>query len=124
VLGTIDSAAAGAKLPVGFVRDGQALSAVLPEAELRSPATLWLVLFDRAHSTPVARGENGGRKLTNYNVVRVFRPLGAWDGSARQVALGLGPEALAHDGCAVLVQQGAAGPILGAAAIDLRAAGL
>jgi hypothetical protein len=123
VLATIDDAAAGAaKLAIGFSRDGSALSAVLPQASLSEPAIVWLVLFDREHSTAVARGENGGRQLTNYNVVRVFRPVGTWDGTAREVALGLGPEALGHDGCAVIVQQGAVGPILGAAAIDLKAA--
>jgi hypothetical protein len=124
VLSAIATAAGATKLPVAFVREGAALSALLPEATLEQPATLWLVLFDRAHATPVARGENGGRKLTNYNVVRVFRSLGTWDGSAGEIVLDLGPEAQAHDGCAVLVQQGPTGPILGAAAIDLTAAGL
>lgn len=125
VLATIETAAAGsAKLPVGFTREGTALSAALPQAALDAPATVWLVLFDTAHATAVARGENGGRKLTNYNVVRVFRSLGTWDGNAGEIALGLGPEALAHDGCAILVQQGPTGRILGAAAIDLKAAGL
>ena len=68
-------------------------------------ATIWLVSVDREHATTVDAGENRGRTLTNYNVVRDFRPIGRWTGGA--MTLDLGPDDLANagDGCAVLVQE-------------------
>lgn len=42
--------------------------------------TLVLVGFDPAHTTRVAGGENGGRTLTEVNVVRSMVPAGAWRG--------------------------------------------
>ena len=79
-------------------------------------ARVLLVAIDRAHTTPVDAGENRGRTLTNYNVVRDFQSIGKWTGGA--TSLELGPEATKGlgDGCAVLVQQGweGHGRILGA----------
>ena len=72
-------------------------------------ATIWLVSVDRQHSTTVDAGENRGRTLVNYNVVRDFRPIGRWTGGA--MTLELGPDELPSgaegmgDGCAVLVQE-------------------
>lgn len=43
-------------------------------------ATLLLVGYDRLHQTAVGRGENGGRTLTEANIVRSMSVLGAWSG--------------------------------------------
>ena len=82
-------------------------------------ATIWLISVDREHTTTVDAGENRGRTLVNYNVVRDFRSIGRWVGNA--MTLNLGPDELASaaqgigDGCAVLVQGNRGkGPILGA----------
>ena len=43
------------------------------------PADVTLAIYDRRHSTPVASGENQGRMLENFNIVRrleVLSPLG------------------------------------------------
>jgi len=86
-------------------------------------ATVWLVTFDDAHRTEVARGENGGRQLANFNVVRELRPLGTWTGEAETYPLDFATaRENGHGGCAVLVQQGRGGPIIGAAMIDLDTA--
>lgn len=80
-------------------------------------ATVWLVLFDRSHTTDIRRGENGGRKITYHNVVRRVMPLGTWEGEKKSVAL---PAAEAgRDGCAVLVQSNQTGRIIGAAVMPL-----
>ncbi len=42
--------------------------------------TLLLVGYDRLHQTVVGRGENGGRTLTEANIVRSMSVLGAWSG--------------------------------------------
>lgn len=83
-------------------------------------ATVWLITFDDSHETEVARGENGGRHLTNSNVVRELTPLGTWSGTAKEFSLDVTTaRAKGRGGCAVIVQQGRGGPILGAAVMDL-----
>jgi hypothetical protein len=78
------------------------------------PCTVWLVGFDRQHATRVRGGENGGRTLTNYQVVRRFENLGTWKGEALDLALpGASPDP--EGGLAVLLQAGATGRILAAA---------
>ena len=82
-------------------------------------ATVWLVSVDREHETAVDAGENRGRTLLNFNVVRDFRPIGRWIGES--MSLELGPDELSGsgagrgDGCAVLVQENhGKGRIMGA----------
>src|SRR4051794_9656309 len=45
-------------------------------------ATIWMVKFDREHSTEVPVGVNQGRTLTDYNAVRTLHQLGSWTGEA------------------------------------------
>ncbi|MGF1628918.1 MAG: DUF1223 domain-containing protein [Kiloniellaceae bacterium] len=83
-------------------------------------ATVWLITFDDGHDTPVARGENRGRDLHNTNVVRELHALGTWSGKAKTFPLDFqSARAKGRGGCAVIVQQGRGGPVLGAALFDL-----
>ena len=83
-------------------------------------ATVWLAVYDDLHETRVLRGENAGRTLENRNVVREFVELGTWTGERMEIPLDLaGARARGPAGCAVLVQQGRTGPIIGAAAMPL-----
>jgi hypothetical protein len=41
-----------------------------------------LIGFDHEHTTAIPRGENGGRTLTEANVVRSIRIVGQWSGAA------------------------------------------
>lgn len=43
-------------------------------------ATLLLIGYDRLHQTAVGRGENGGRTLTEANIVRSISVLAPWAG--------------------------------------------
>ncbi|HKW52117.1 MAG TPA: DUF1223 domain-containing protein [Stellaceae bacterium] len=80
------------------------------------PALIWLVGFDREHTTSVLRGENEGRTLKEYQVVRSFREIGTWNGAA--VDLDIAGNAASGDGSvAVLVQLHGTGRIIGAAAL-------
>ncbi len=95
----------------------------LAGADALDGATVWMVAFDGAHETDVASGENAGRRLTHHNVVRQWEKLADWDGEPMELALDLGDLARAgRDGCAILVQRGDSGPILGAAMITLTGA--
>jgi hypothetical protein len=73
-------------------------------------ATVWLAGYDRSRITPVGRGENGGRTLTEYQVVRSLVRLGDWTGSAMQYPL---PEIQA-EGAILFVQPAERGPMLAA----------
>jgi len=44
-----------------------------------------LIGFDREHTTAIGRGENGGRTLTEANIVRSVRPVGQWSGAALRI---------------------------------------
>ena len=48
-------------------------------------ASVLLVGFDRSHTTPIGRGENGGRTLQESNIVRSFERVAAWTGAALDV---------------------------------------
>ena len=79
------------------------------------PATLWLVGFDREHSTPVLRGENEGQTLKEYQIVRSCRSIGTWTGQPLDLSIPAG-EASGDGGVALLLQQGGgSGRIIGAA---------
>lgn len=69
-----------------------------------------LVGFDHQHRTAVGRGENGGRTLTESNIVRSIRPVGSWTGAP----LSLSAAAPEGQDAAVLVEAPDGG-IVGAA---------
>ena len=65
------------------------------------------------------RGENNGRRLDNFNVVRRFETVAPWDG--RQRSWTVPADRFQPDqGIAVLVQQADQGPILGANKLEPR----
>jgi hypothetical protein len=93
--------------------------AAAPDAAKAKEATVWLAAISGSVEVPIARGENRGRTMVYSNVVRRLMPVGTWDGKAMSVKLerhsftGRG-----IDRCAVLLQQGRGGPIIGAAILD------
>jgi hypothetical protein len=49
-------------------------------------AKVLLIGFDHEHTTPIGRGENSGRTLTEANVVRSIRSVGQWSGTPLRVS--------------------------------------
>ena len=75
-------------------------------------ATAWLVRYDpRTIAVPIRAGENDGRTLPHRDIVRELVRLGDWTGAAASFPITAGKPGLAS---AVLVQQGAGGPIVAA----------
>ena len=106
-------ARAGKRVKVAAVPTGQGLKVSLKDGP-DSRAGVWLVSFLRQATTRVLRGENHGKVLINHNIVTGMRRIGDWTGKDTTIDLA----SVRHDketGCAVLVQAGKAGPILGAA---------
>jgi hypothetical protein len=88
----------------------------------REPADVTLFVYDRRHTTPIERGENNGRRLENFNVVRHFEPVGQWDGAEKLWTVPA-ERFRPHQGVAVLVQQPDQGAVLGANKLEPLAAG-
>jgi len=75
-------------------------------------ADVTLVIYDRRHTTPVKSGENQGRMIENFNVVRHLERVDRWDGAARGWTI-IGDRIGPTQGVAVLVQQADHGPMIG-----------
>ena len=121
VLDRIARARPEAPVPVTIARTGDDAMAISIGAGSRAEdAAVWLALFDEERATPIAGGENAGRMLRTFNVVRSFTRIGSWNGEA--VSISLPPPSAAFgeaDGCAVIVQAGGSGRVLGAARLIL-----
>ena len=110
--GAVEAAIRGARgdeaVPLSLVRKGGDLAIAVGAGQ--GKGRVLLVGFDRQHRTPVGRGENSGRTLTESNVVRSLRVVTTYDGAPLALTLPAG----AGEEAAVIVQ-GADGRILGAA---------
>jgi hypothetical protein len=73
------SSAARKTVPITLARDGQNLLVAIGAGS--GQARVLLVGFDRTHQTPIGRGENGGRTLTESNIVRSLTPIATWTGA-------------------------------------------
>lgn len=100
--------------------EGTQRSLRIGAAHAAARATVWLIGYDGKHETPVRAGENSGKRLANYNVVRAMRPVGTWNGSAVEMPLDLSAIAANCDGAAVLVQTDETGPIVAAVRIAIK----
>jgi hypothetical protein len=101
------------------VRDGEVFIDL--DARPKSAASdVLLVTYLRAAVSAIGRGENAGRTLKEFNIVRDFHSLGRWAGQKQQYHTRV--DALPRDATdvAVLVQPVGQAPIIGAATIALR----
>jgi hypothetical protein len=79
-----------------------------------------LVSYLRKAVTPIGRGENAGRTLAEYNIVRSVQTLGHWDGSAQEFRAKVASLPRDATDVAVLVQSPGQGAILSAATHSVR----
>jgi hypothetical protein len=79
-----------------------------------------LVAYQRRAVSRIGRGENAGRELEEFNIVRALRPLGQWSGEAQHFKASVDMIPADATDVAVLVQSPGEGPILGAATTSLR----
>ena len=98
-----------------LVRIGAAAAA----REWDRKSAVWLARFDSAQTVPIERGENAGRTITYHNVVRDIERIGWWKGEVLELSLQLADlREGGRDGCAVIVQKGSHGQVLGAAEMN------
>jgi len=114
-------AAQGPRVPIRVWEEGGKLhiEAAGSDADSVKSATLWLAVLADKVSVPVTRGENRGKTLTYYNVVREITPVGMWSGKPMSVQFERTSIARPDTNrCAVLLQEGHGGPIIGAALLE------
>jgi len=108
-----------ARVPLKMRTEGDTLiitAGAAPQGARVKPATIWLALVKKSETVKIKRGENRGRTITYYQVVRDMTPIGHWTG--KRVTIRLPKHHLQNrdaDGCTVLLQQDTAGPVLAAA---------
>jgi hypothetical protein len=114
-------------VPVTMTQAGKQITVSVAAANKTHAAShgeVWLCGISKAVPISVSRGENRGRELTYYNVVRNLVKVGDWNGKPESWTVSL--DSVAHEGvdsAAVLVQDGnrdKPGPMLGAAYTSLH----
>jgi hypothetical protein len=95
---------------IDIVTDGQGGRVARIGESQAGRATVWVAGYDRSQVTPVGRGENGGRTLTEYQVVRSLVRLGDWTGAAAEFPV---PKLDGEDAI-LFVQPDKPGPMLAA----------
>ncbi|MGZ5872990.1 MAG: DUF1223 domain-containing protein [Bradyrhizobium sp.] len=114
-------------VPVSMKLTGEQIT-VSVAASNKGPAAahgeIWICSISKAVPISVGRGENRGRELTYYNVVRNVLKVGDWNGNAGSWSVPL--ENVSREGidaAAVFIQDGSRerpGPMLGAAYTSLH----
>ena len=84
------------------------------------PSEVSMVAYLRKAMTPIGHGENSGRTLEEFNIVRDFRSLGQWKGDA--VSFRARRSSLPRDATdvAILVQSSSQHRVIGAATTPLN----
>jgi hypothetical protein len=69
---------------VSVIRSGERVSVQVGAGS--GSGRILLIGFDYEHTTPIGRGENSGRTLTEANVVRSIRSVGQWSGTPLRIS--------------------------------------
>src|SRR5271154_4822042 len=110
-------------------RDGVPVQIALHEGSLaidlgaETPARasdVMLIAFARSAVSSIGRGENSGRTLNEYNIVRAVRPLGQYPGSAQMFHVELSSLPKDATDVAVIVQELGQRAVIGAARLAIR----
>jgi hypothetical protein len=101
------------------VRDAQVVVDV-GEKQGGRPSDVVLVAFLRHAVSNVGRGENAGKNLEEFNIVRSIRTLGEWKGATENYKVSVSSLPSDATDVALLVQSRGEGPIVGAAAQPLH----
>jgi hypothetical protein len=107
-------------VPVGVsVRDAEVLVEIRAQPGVPSSDVV-LVAYLRHAVSAIGRGENAGRTLEEFNIVRNIRTLGVWKGQVETFHVSVSSLPPDATDVAVLVQPTGQAPIIGAAAHALR----
>ena len=102
-------------VPVAISLQNDAVVVALGALPAAAACDVLLVDYLPEAKSKVTRGENAGRELHEFNIVRSIRRLGSWQGAGESFSVPLKTLSGDATAVAVLVQQRGVGPILGAA---------
>jgi len=118
IAAAIGEASGGVPLEATVAQDH--LLITLPTSEKRGHYDVTIVAYLPQATTRVGSGENSGKTLMEFNVVRQIRQVGTWDGKASTFHVPLNSFPIDATRVAVLIQETNEGPIAGAVAVGLR----
>jgi hypothetical protein len=104
---SITGGAGGLPVSVSVKRSGGKLSVTAGAGS--GSANLYVVTYINSANVTIQRGENRGRSITYRHAVTGLRSIGAWNGKASTYSVSGGGN------CAVILQRGGTGAIIGAA---------
>jgi len=111
------------RVPIHFWQENNTLNIVIDGTEpgrVVTEATVWFGLVQPEGKVTIEKGENAGNTLTYTNIVRELTPIGLWKGQSLLIQI---PRAAVIQASTqrsvVLIQEGKAGPIIGAAWANL-----
>lgn len=107
-------------VPVEAQLGNDALDIKLDAQTVREAFDVVLVAYLPQADTRIPRGENAGRTLTEFNIVRAYRLLGAWNGAAAEFKVPLASLPQDASRAAILLQHTGQKAIAGAAIVALR----
>jgi hypothetical protein len=112
-------------VPVTVAVEGGRVNVAVPAGhDARGGGEVWLCALAQSIPVDIGRGENRGRSITYYNVVRRWVKLGEWNGAAKSFTVPTSTiEADDVNSVAVLVQAGDGakpGRMLGAALASIK----
>ena len=96
------------------------LIVTVPERPDQERYDVNLIAYLPEAATNVGRGENSGRTLREFNIVRQFRTLGVWNGQQSEFRAAVNSFPADATRVAVLLQRNQQGPIVGSAMALLR----
>jgi hypothetical protein len=96
------------------------LTVTVPERPDKERYDVNLIAYLPQAATNVGRGENSGRTLREFNIVRQFRTLGVWNGQQSVFRAAVNSFPADATRVAVLLQRNQQGPIVGSAMALLR----
>jgi len=101
------------------VRDGEVWVDLEEQANV-PPSDVLLITYQRSAISAIGRGENAGRTLEEFNIVRSLHTLGRWAGEQRHYRWPASSSPREATDVAIMVQPLAHAPIIGAATMALR----
>jgi hypothetical protein len=107
-------------VPVGISVRGGEVRVEVGAQEKVPTSDVVLVAYLRTAVSAIGRGENAGRTLEEFNIVRAIHTLGRWEGREQSFEAPLSSLPPDATDVAVLVQPTGQAPIIGAAARSLR----
>lgn len=108
-------------IPIAIERQAETLTIDLgADTHAAAGADVLLLALVREAHTAISHGENGGRTLHEFNIVRSRYILGRWQGAAHRYAIPCEQLPADASAVAVMIQGPEQGPILGAASFTWR----